>query len=828
MNHYLLCEGSYDSRHPDKQNPNAGKNYGTISFEEIVNCAKNPTAFDKVKAPAIIPSIYNGPYGRSHDAQRRLGNFGLICIDIDTGNHDLETLKSAITKVMTGSQALIYSSASASEDNKKWRIIISVNPLISGEQYGFHAEATFDLLKENGVECDYALTRTGQLVYLPNVPCERRLNAFPGDPPLFYQYAIIDGEPLDPYNSQICERAKELQRERVEVENKYREEREARQTNRASFSSDDLSPIEAFNRANEIEGLLYKYGYKAGPRKNYRSPKQEGLTYATHVFDDKWVSLSTSDHSIGQTSRNGNRFGDAFDLYVAYEHGGDFQRALDAIRAQQRQQNVREAMADDIFERRQRQRSENQTIGDEEPQADDVPFPLILTLDQAEKRYVYITDGSRIVDSERPTSDLSFSDFKNATAASFVIEEVVDRNGAVKQVKKPLADAYLRSPARLTCDTRTFAPGKDKFTYDPNGRPALNIWRPSYRPLVSDFMERVQPFVDQVKFLFGEQADRFLDWLAHIEQRPGELPHTGWVHISRHTGTGRNFIASVLSRVWRGHVAASVNLVDLLMSQFNERVAQKTLAIVDEIREGGGNKWSASERLKSVVTEEVRHINPKYGRQYVEFNSCRWLIFSNHQSALPLDQADRRFEVAECVSPPKSPEYYKSLYALIDDATFINSIGLYLLNRDISKFNPGQKAQMSQAKVSMIEANESESKQWLRMLQKHYASDVVPASVLKGLLIGDQLFDGAGPQNFTAEQRHSMEDVGFINLGVLRLGLKPERFYAIRNGTEWQARDLQKLRQEYSKRPFSSDNGKDFREYLMGMEADGGGGDDVF
>ena len=829
MNHYLLCNGSYDSRHPDKQHPNAGKNYGTISFEEIVNRAKNPTAFEKAKAPAIIPSTYNGPDGRSHDAQRRLGKFGLICIDIDTGNHDLETIKSIIKKVMPGAQALIYSSASASEDNKKWRIIIPLETPIPGEQYGFHAEAAYDIFEENGVECDYALARTGQLAYLPNVPSERRENAFPIDPPLFYQYAIIDGEPLDPLNSQIGERAKELQRERVEVENKYREEREARPTNRLSFSSDDLSPIEAFNRANEIEGLLNKYQYKAGPRGNYRSPNQKSSSYATLVLGNKWVSLSTSDRAIGQTSRNGNRFGDAFDLYVAYEYGEDFQRALDAVIAQQRQQKVREAMADDGFERRQRQRSENQTIGDEEPQANDVPFPPILTLDQAEKQFVYITDGSRIVDSQRPTCDLSFSDFKNATAASFVIEEYVDRNGVVKQRKKSVADEYIKSPARLTCDTKTFAPGKDKFTYDPNGRPALNTWRPFNRPQIPDYMERVQPFLDHANYLFGEQTDRYFDWLAHIEQRPGELPHTGWVHISRHPGTGRNLVSSALARVWRGQVAASVNLADILMGQFNERIAQKLLAIVDEIREGGGNKWSASERLKSVTTEEVRLINPKYGRQYVEFNRCRWLIFSNHQSALPLDQADRRFEVAECLSPPKSPEYYKVLYALLDDATFINSIGLYLLNRDISNFNPGQKAQMSQAKVAMIEANESETKQWLRMLQKHYSCDIVSASALKSLLSGDQLFDGASPQNFTAEQRHSIEDLGFKKLGSLRLGLKPERFYAIRNGTEWESpRDLQKLRQEYSKSPFANGIPRDLREYLMGMEADGDGGDDVF
>jgi hypothetical protein len=827
MERFLLCYGSYDSHAFDKLTPKAGTPYETISFQEIVARAQNPTAFEKLKAPAIIPSTYAGPDGRSFDVQRKKGRFGLVCADVDSGDHDLETIGAAIQKLTSGSGALIYSSASASASNKKWRAIIPLASLLPGYDYPHVAEALFDELRDYGIDCDYALSRVGQLVYLPNVPYERRENGFPTDPPLFYEYKYFEGQPFDPFNSALQKRIRDIQEEMKREEEYYQQEQAAASTRRHMRPVDEGNSIEIFNRENNLHDILQQYGYKPDRRGNYRSPNQSGNTFATKVFGEYWVSLSTSDTAIGQASRSGNRFGDAFDLYAYYEHSGDFRAALTKIKAQHSQEKVRASFSDDAHQRRERQRADNQDIGSGKSELDP-PFPSIVTLEEAEQRFVFISDGSRIVDTRNPRSDLSLQDFKNSIAASKVVLEIEGANGALKKVEKSVANLFVKSPARMTCETKTFAPGDGIFTTDPHGRRALNIWRPYERPHIEDYIQRAQPFLDHITFLFAEQAGGFLDWLAHIEQKPGELPSTGWVHISRHTGTGRNLISSIISRIWCGHVAASVNLAELLGSQFNERLAQKIVAVVDEIREGGGNRWNASERLKSIVTEEVRQINPKYGRQYTEWNACRWLIFSNHKSALPLDQSDRRFEVVECRFEPRDADYYKSLYALVDDPIFIQSVALVLKNRDISGFNPGKRAEMSDAKIDMIEANETETKQWLRLLKKHYPSDIISTSLLRWFLAG-MVSGELCSQNFNAEQRRSMEDLDFTNLGNLRLGSNPERFYAIRNGTYWKSTEGRtKLRSEYSKRPKGVFNGEELREYLSGRDADGGGDDDIF
>jgi hypothetical protein len=108
------------------------------------------------------------------------------------------------------------------------------------------------------------------------------------------------------------------------------------------------------------------------------------------------------------------------------------------------------------------------------------------------------------------------------------------------------------NPERKQVDTVTFRPGFKQVTVDPEGKSAANTWRPIERtpPAAGD----ASLFLRHIDYLFGADAPRFLDWLAHIEQMPGELPHTGWVHISPLQGTGRNWLSSALCRLWRGHV----------------------------------------------------------------------------------------------------------------------------------------------------------------------------------------------------------------------------------------------------------------------------------
>ena len=431
--------------------------------------------------------------------------------------------------------------------------------------------------------------------------------------------------------------------------------------------------------------------------------------------------------------------------------------------------------------RREEQRRINRAIGE----GKDVNAPPLadrMTLAEAEASLVFVTDGRQVADENCHV--MQFHEFEAAYAGS--LHSYVDGKGIPRT--KPVTRAWLESPQRKTIAALTFAPGRGAVTLGPLGSPALNSWRPRVQQGPEDWEQRAAPFVAHVRWLWGDYAEQFLDWLAHIEQKPGELPHYGWLHIARSHGMGRNWLAGVLTRVWRGNVAASFDLVGALESGFNSRLSRCLLAIVDEVCETGGLQWKHANALRQLVTAEYRTINPKYGRQTVEFNAARFLLFSNHGNALPLDENDRRFFVVEAPGVPKEPAYYRTLYQLLDDPDFISSVCWLLSRRDISGFQPGARPPMTDAKLALTNAAKSEADLLAEDVVRAWPVDVITMSEIAAQLEHE-------PTKATA---HALDRAGMrrCNRRQLRTLSGVERPYAIRNHERWIDATADALREE--------------------------------
>ena len=324
---FLLAYGSLDTL-----KNKAGQQYKGISMKEIAAMAKAPTAVEKSEAAFIIPSTYREHDGRSHEVQREHGQYWMLAIDVDEGNIDLGQVTRAVKDVAGNCAYIAYSSASAAADNQKWRVLIPMARPISGAAYEHCQLALFELMLERGVKCDHALARCGQPIYLPNVPENRR---FDGEP-IFYQHDVYRGSGLfDVVGSDVSRLAEQRAEEEAEAQRQAEIMRQRRQDERERRRRDnptDVSPVEEFNARHNIDALLERYGYKQqGRSDNWRSPMQSTGSYATKVFAEHWVSLSGSDAASGLgQSKGGFTWGDAFDLFVYFEHGGDYTKAVRA------------------------------------------------------------------------------------------------------------------------------------------------------------------------------------------------------------------------------------------------------------------------------------------------------------------------------------------------------------------------------------------------------------------------------------------------------------------------------------------------------------------
>lgn len=402
-------------------------------------------------------------------------------------------------------------------------------------------------------------------------------------------------------------------------------------------------------------------------------------------------------------------------------------------------------------ERRQRQKEEAAKIGEEGWPKYGYQTAEIITLGDALECFGFMSHGSQVIDLRNPKMVHGFSDWANLYAASK--QPTTTPEGKTKLL--PVATIWRDSINRKHAFSQTFKPGAGNTCEDPRGRVCFNKWRPIIRPAGDSSL--AQPFVDHIGELFGEDSGRFLDWLAHIEQRPGELPHTGWLHIADQTGTGRNWVSSVLCRVWAGYVASNFDLSRTLKNGFNDRLEAKLLAQVDEIREGGGDMWAHHEDLKSMVNPEFREINPKYGRKHVEFNVCRWLIFSNSIMAIPLTDSDRRFEVVRHVGEPREEGYYSKLYVLLDNREFINAVALWLRNRDISQFNPGARAKKTSAKEALIEANKSDERRRVEVIIERWPIPWISSAQLRDILYDE---DDSGVRRISKHAKITLRELG--------------------------------------------------------------------
>jgi hypothetical protein len=297
---------------------------------------REPQAREKADAAFIIPSTYRKHDGRNHAAQRENGEYWMLAIDVDTGSPSLTEITQAIRAAIGPAACLIYSSSSASMDERKWRALIPIAEPLTGEEYVDAQIAMFDLMQEQGITCDPALSRAGQPIYLPNVPPARRDDT--GQPEFYHCHLERGDGYLVVKESRVWAGVEFRRRQQQIAEQRAAQERERRQAERNAKRADrpnDVDPVAEFNDRHTIADLLHKYGYEQHGRSNsYRSPHQSSGSYATKDFGTHWVSLSQSDAAagIGQVKSGDVTicWGDAFDLFCFYEHNGVMKNAVRA------------------------------------------------------------------------------------------------------------------------------------------------------------------------------------------------------------------------------------------------------------------------------------------------------------------------------------------------------------------------------------------------------------------------------------------------------------------------------------------------------------------
>lgn len=275
------------------------------------------------------------------------------------------------------------------------------------------------------------------------------------------------------------------------------------------------------------------------------------------------------------------------------------------------------------------------------------------------------------------------------------------RLGSTDEVNTLISEGFRQ------VDGITYLPDGADFVFEDKQR-KFNEWRD---PEIIPVKGNVEPFVNHIKYLFPEVEEQnvVLDWFAYTVQYPGKKLMWMLVIIGPQ-GVGKSFLAApIVGLFGKDNVNLPTN--EQLHEKYTDWQKKCQVVVIEELMAVG--RKDLMNRLKPVITQDVTQIREMHTPTYPYPNRFNLIGFTNHKDSLLLDGDDRRYCVLNSDARPKDSAYYDELWKWIDDPRNIQSLKHFLLERDMSKFNPHARPPMTQAKEDMIKMSRSALEEWI-------------------------------------------------------------------------------------------------------------------
>lgn len=289
-----------------------------VPWSQIAERCVRHEAGDK-DGPAICCGVFNGSRGNANLVERTL-----VGLDIETnqttGEVPIPVDAMVDYLIARRVRCVVWSTHSHTPDAPRYRVLLPLEAAIpyQPEIDPWISAAVAAELRCIGV-CDQSKYGAASLFYLPRHPAGAEHKAME-----------VTGELMS--NARL-ETAALVFAQRIAADEAER----AAMRRAAALPPEVMAKIERYNTAHPLVAELERYGYRRDGMR-WKSRFQHGQG-GTVILDDgrTWVSFSESDAQAGigqrpaRASSQCSAFGDAFALYVAYTHNGNFRAALNSL-----------------------------------------------------------------------------------------------------------------------------------------------------------------------------------------------------------------------------------------------------------------------------------------------------------------------------------------------------------------------------------------------------------------------------------------------------------------------------------------------------------------
>lgn len=193
-------------------------------------------------------------------------------------------------------------------------------------------------------------------------------------------------------------------------------------------------------------------------------------------------------------------------------------------------------------------------------------------------------------------------------------------------------------------------------------------------------------FIKQLWYLTGKNnaaLEYCLNYLAHMVQKPGEIPRTALL-VKGIQGIGKNIFFEKITEVLCGsEYLLSTDNLDDIVGKFSS-INRKLMVILDEAK--GKDTFTNSDSIKSFITAEKVRYERKGVDSIMIHNCVRMVFLTNNENAVKIEQSDRRFQAMEGSDDmANNTEYFTKLLSAFKNKVMVRNLYLFFKNRDITK-----------------------------------------------------------------------------------------------------------------------------------------------
>jgi hypothetical protein len=185
-----------------------------------------------------------------------------------------------------------------------------------------------------------------------------------------------------------------------------------------------------------------------------------------------------------------------------------------------------------------------------------------------------------------------------------------------------------------------------------------------------------------------ERANHFLNFFAHMFQKPTEKPSFSLMIVSEEEGSGKSMVINAICEMVGINNAFPVSNLKMVFGDFNEIVDSCLLLSFEESDIKSNIRYTRE--LRDLITNPYALVNKKHKSHFRQPNFTRVVFIGNAEVLAYISRTDRRHTILRS-APLKigKADYFKKLKHVLDNGGK-EALMYYLLHKDISKFNPFQ------------------------------------------------------------------------------------------------------------------------------------------